>query len=51
MKIAEENSENLEQVKEKIGELLVKHAALTRPQLEEALETQMRSSLFSARSF
>lgn len=40
MKIAEEVSENVEQSREKIGELLVKHSALTRPQLDEALEIQ-----------
>jgi len=33
-------SQSIETSKEKIGELLVKHTALTRTQLEEALETQ-----------
>lgn len=32
--------DSVEQSKEKIGELLVKHTALTRAQLEDALETQ-----------
>ncbi len=40
MKISETISENIEQSKEKIGELLVKHSSLTRLQLEEALEIQ-----------
>ncbi len=40
MKISETVSENIEQSKEKIGELLVKHSSLTRLQLEEALELQ-----------
>lgn len=40
MKISEMVSENIEQSKEKIGELLVKHSSLTRLQLEEALELQ-----------
>jgi general secretion pathway protein E len=40
MKISEEVSESIEQSKEKIGELLVKHSALTRHQLDDALEVQ-----------
>ena len=40
MKITEELSESIEQSKDKIGELLVKHSALTRAQLDEALEIQ-----------
>jgi general secretion pathway protein E len=40
MKITETVAENIEQSKEKIGELLVKHSSLTRLQLEEALEIQ-----------
>jgi len=40
MKLTEELTENIEQSKEKIGELLVRHSALTRLQLEEALEIQ-----------
>lgn len=40
MKLTEEVSANIEQSKEKVGELLVKHSALTRAQLDEALETQ-----------
>ncbi len=40
MKISEEVSESIEVSKERIGELLVKHSALSRSQLEEALETQ-----------
>jgi general secretion pathway protein E len=40
MKITEELSESIEQSKDKIGELLVKHSALTRSQLDEALEIQ-----------
>jgi len=40
MKISEEVSESIEQSKEKIGELLVKHSALTRNQLDDALEVQ-----------
>lgn len=40
MNVSTEVLENVEQSKEKIGELLIKHTALTRPQLEEALETQ-----------
>lgn len=40
MKITEELSESIEQSKGKIGELLVKHSALTRQQLDEALEIQ-----------
>lgn len=40
MKLTDELSENIEQSKEKIGELLVKHSALTRMQLDEALEIQ-----------
>ena len=40
MKVTEELAESLEQSKEKIGELLIKHSTLTRPQLEEALEIQ-----------
>ncbi len=40
MKLTDELSENIEQSKEKIGELLVKHSALTRQQLDEALEIQ-----------
>lgn len=35
-----EELNNLEQAKEKIGELLIKHTSLTRTQLEEALEYQ-----------
>ena len=40
MKITDELSESIEQSKDKIGELLVKHSALTRQQLDEALEVQ-----------
>lgn len=40
MKITEQLSESIEQSKEKIGELLVKHSALTRQQLDEAIEIQ-----------
>lgn len=40
MKITDELSESIEQSKDKIGELLVKHSALTRQQLDEALEIQ-----------
>lgn len=40
MNFSHEVLENVEQSKEKIGELLVKHTSLTRAQLEEALETQ-----------
>jgi general secretion pathway protein E len=40
MKITDELSESIEQSKDKIGELLVKHSALTRAQLDEALEIQ-----------
>jgi general secretion pathway protein E len=40
MKIPEEAQENIEQSKEKIGELLVKQTSLTRAQLEDALEIQ-----------
>ena len=40
MKISDELSENIEQSKEKIGELLVKHSTLTRAQLDDALESQ-----------
>lgn len=40
MKITEQLSESIEQSKEKIGELLVKHSALTRQQLDEAVEIQ-----------
>jgi general secretion pathway protein E len=40
MKLSDELSENIEQSKEKLGELLVKHSALSRLQLEEALESQ-----------
>lgn len=40
MKINDIVSENIEQSKEKLGELLVKHSTLTRLQLEEALEIQ-----------
>lgn len=40
MKITAELSESIEQSKDKIGELLVKHSALTRQQLDEALEIQ-----------
>ena len=35
MKLTEELTENVEQSKEKIGELLVRHSALTRLQLED----------------
>jgi general secretion pathway protein E len=40
MKIKDELSESIEHSKEKIGELLIKHSALTRQQLDEALEVQ-----------
>lgn len=40
MKITESISESIEQSKERIGDLLVKHSTLTRLQLEEALELQ-----------
>jgi general secretion pathway protein E len=40
MKITDTISENVEQSKEKIGELLVRHSGLNRLQLEEALEIQ-----------
>lgn len=40
MNINNEVLENVEFSKEKIGELLVKHTALTRGQLDESLETQ-----------
>jgi general secretion pathway protein E len=40
MKLSEEVLGNVEQTKEKIGELLVKHTSLSRAQLEEALEIQ-----------
>jgi general secretion pathway protein E len=40
MKITDELSASIEQSKDKIGELLVKHSALTRQQLDEALEIQ-----------
>jgi general secretion pathway protein E len=40
MKITDELSESIEHSKEKIGELLIKHSALTRQQLDEALEVQ-----------
>jgi general secretion pathway protein E len=40
MNVSNEVLDNVEQSKEKIGELLIKHTALTRNQLEEALEIQ-----------
>ena len=40
MKISDEFAASLEASKEKIGELLLKHSALTRLQLEEALDMQ-----------
>lgn len=40
MSLSNEVLENVEQSKEKIGELLIKHTSLTRAQLEEALEIQ-----------
>ncbi len=40
MKLSDEVLDNVEQSKEKIGELLVKHTSLTRGQLEESLEIQ-----------
>ena len=40
MKISEDMIDKVERSKERIGELLVKHSALTGPQLEEALEIQ-----------
>ena len=40
MGLSEELLEKVENQKEKIGELLVKHTSLTRQQLEEALEVQ-----------
>lgn len=40
MSLSNEVFENVEQSKEKIGELLVKHTSLTRAQLDEALEAQ-----------
>ena len=44
MKLSDEVMENVEQSKEKIGELLVKHTSLTRPQLEEALQKHSHNS-------
>jgi general secretion pathway protein E len=40
MNLSNEVLDSVEQSKEKIGELLVKHTALTRNQLDDALETQ-----------
>lgn len=40
MSLTNEVFENVEQSKEKIGELLIKHTSLTRSQLDEALELQ-----------
>ncbi len=40
MRISDAITESIEVSKEKIGELLIKHSALTRQQLEDALETQ-----------
>jgi general secretion pathway protein E len=40
MKVTEELTESLDQHKEKLGELLIKHSTLTRSQLDEALEIQ-----------
>lgn len=40
MSLSSEVLENVEQSKEKIGELLLKHTSLTKAQLDEALETQ-----------
>lgn len=40
MKVSDEMLDKVEQSKERIGELLVKNSALTRAQLEEALEIQ-----------
>jgi general secretion pathway protein E len=40
MRISDAITESIEVSKEKIGELLIKHSALTRQQLDDALETQ-----------
>lgn len=40
MNLSNDVLENVEQSKEKIGELLIKHTSLTRAQLDEALEIQ-----------
>lgn len=40
MSLSNEVFENVEQSKEKIGELLIKHTSLTRSQLDEALDIQ-----------
>ena len=45
MKISEQMLMKVERHKERIGELLLKHTALTEKQLEEALEIQKDSNL------
>src|SRR3989344_8158201 len=40
MNVSNDVLENIEQSKEKIGELLLKHTSLTRSQLDESLEQQ-----------
>ena len=43
MKISDSILESVENKKEKIGELLLKHTSLTQNQLDEALEIQRTS--------